>query len=127
MLVPEPPAQRPQFATLALAVAAACSVVPPASFPPHADHHVAADFVVPAAGRLLLPASTRELVVRELAVDPPPSAESFDANGRWFLFPPGTAVHVRCRLRAYADAAGNVPTIGEILVGAARIEPLEGP
>ena len=99
-----------------------------ASFPEFAEHHVAADFVVPAEGRLRLPVSTRSLVVQELGLEPAPQREQFDGNGaRWLLYPAGTQVRVRCRFRAYAEPGQHAPDPAAILPGARRIEVLEGP
>jgi hypothetical protein len=107
---------------------ACCSTLPDSRFPDFAEHHVAAEFLVPAAGRLRLPASTRSLVVQELSLDPTPQAEMFDAHGeRWLVYPAGTAVHVRCRFRAYATNGGKVPSPAEVLIGARDIRNLEEP
>ena len=115
------------LAVLLLAALGACSTLPPATFPEFEDHHVAAEFVVSRDGRLLLPSTTRWLVVRELTLDPQPERERFDGGHRWFEYPAGTAVRVSCRLRAYANPDGRVPKLSEILVDARRIDVLEGP
>jgi hypothetical protein len=107
---------------------AACSSLPEPGFPAFADHHVDAEFVVPAEGRLRLPATTRALVVHELGLHPAPLQEQFDAaGGRWLVYPAGTNVHVRCRFRAYAGAGGSVPAAADVLVGARSIRMLEAP
>ncbi len=106
---------------------AACSTVPPAWYPEFVDHELAAEFVVADDGRLPLPSTTRALVVRTLELDPAPSAELFDGSDRWFAYSPGTAVRVHCRLRAYAQDDGRVPTVAEILPGARSIRVLENP
>ena len=108
------------------ALLAACSALPPATFPEFQDHHVAAEFVVPPDGCLHLPATTRALVVRELALEPLPMREQFAAGSRWFVYPAGTAVRAELRLRAYVQN-GRVPLLHEILRDARRIVPLEAP
>ena len=120
--------QRSTAALWCTVLLAGCSTLPDSRFPDFAEHHVAADFVVPAAGRLRLPSSTRSLVVQELSLDPTPEAELFDAQGeRWLVYPAGTAVRVRCRFRAYAPNGGKVPGPAEVLIGARAIRNLEGP
>src|SRR5687767_15062274 len=96
---------RPLAATLALAASfavAACSTLPPAALPAHADHHVAAQFIVPANGRLALPTSSPALLVQQLELDPPPRGEHFRDAVRWFDYAPGTRVEVRTRFRTWA-------------------------
>ena len=105
-----------------------CSTLPDSRFPDFEEHHVAAEFLVPAAGRLRLPSSTRSLVVQELLLDPTPRAEMFDAHGeRWLVYPAGTAVHVRCRFRAYSHDGGRVPSPAEVMAGARDIRDLQQP
>lgn len=104
-----------------------CSSMPEAGYPPFVDHHVAADFVVPAAGRLHLPMTTRDLVVHELELEPAPLRERFAPGERWFEYPPGASVRLRCRLRAYAPPGGQVPSLPSILPAATAIRPLEAP
>jgi len=105
-----------------------CSTLPDSRFPGFEEHHVAAEFLVPSAGRLRLPSSTRSLVVQELSLDPTPQAELFDSHGeRWLVYPAGTAVHVRCRFRAYAQNGGKVPSPAEVLAGARDIRDLQEP
>ena len=107
---------------------AACSVVPDASYPPFDEHHFAADFVVPADGRLPFPASSRCLTIQELHVSPAPHGEQFGEQGeRWLLYAAGTAVHVRGRVRAYAGVDGHRPGVAELLPGAKHLQRLEGP
>ena len=125
---PDAAKQRLAAALWGTVLLAGCSTLPDSRFPDFAEHHVAAKFVVPAAGRLRLPSSTRSLVVQELSLDPTPQAEMFDAHGeRWLVYPAGTAVHVRCRFRAYAHDGGKVPSPAEVLVGARDIRNLEEP
>jgi hypothetical protein len=107
---------------------ASCSTLPDSRFPDFEEHNVAAEFLVPSAGRLRLPSSTRSLVVQELSLDPSPEAEMFDSKGeRWLVYPAGTAVHVRCRFRAYAQNGGKVPSPAEVLAGARDIKDLQEP
>lgn len=130
MILRCPDAAKPRLAAAlwCTVLLAGCSTLPDSRFPDFAEHHVAAEFVVPAAGRLRLPSSTRSLVVQELSLDPTPEAEMFDAQGeRWLVYPAGTAVHVRCRFRAYAQNGGRVPSPAEVLVGARDIRNLEEP
>jgi hypothetical protein len=107
---------------------AGCSTLPDSRFPDFEEHHVAAEFLVPSGGRLRLPSSTRSLVVQEMSLDPTPEAEVFDSKGgRWLVYPAGTAVHVRCRFRAYAQNGGKVPSPAEVLAGARDIHDLQEP
>lgn len=92
---------------LLLPLAAACSTLPPPQYPPFTELDVHADCVVPADGRLRVPASSRDCVVYELATTPDAAGEAFGGDGeRWLLFAPGTRVRVGCRFRVYA-AAGD--------------------
>ena len=70
----------------------ACSNVPPATWPAFAEHHVAAEFVVPADGLLPMPLTSWSLVVRELTAEPAPHGERFEGGRRWFVYPAGTSV-----------------------------------
>lgn len=118
---PRPSPRRPGrgLAPLALLLAA-CSTLPPAHYPSFSDHDVTAAYVVGDDGRLAFPATNRELVVDALRLDPPPLGERFAGDGRrWFVYPRGTAVTARCRLRVYAGADGVLPTLGAVLPGAA--------
>ena len=102
-----------------LAIAAACSSLPPPAFPPHLDHDLLVDYVVPANGRLAMPSSTATRVVWQLAAEPPPTSEQFGADGdRHWLFPAGTEVQVRCRCRLYRE--GEAPTDPVALFPGAR-------
>jgi len=84
-----------------------CSTLPTPTLPPFADHHVRAEFVVGADGRLAVPASGPDLVVHDLELHPTPRGEHFTATGRWFDYAPGTHVLVRARFRSYGDHAAN--------------------
>ncbi|MCB9884805.1 MAG: hypothetical protein H6838_04895 [Planctomycetes bacterium] len=104
---------------LPLLAAAACSTVPEASYPPFADHDLRAEFVVPASGEFLFPASDARRVVQQLQLLPPPRGERFGAAGeRWLLYPAGTKVQVTARLRTFAGDDGTLPTPAELLPGA---------
>jgi hypothetical protein len=105
----------------------ACSNIPPAEFPAFTERAVAAEFVVPADGRLMMPHSSWLLVVQELEADPAPQAERFDGGTRWFVYPAGTAVRVRCRYRAYAEPGGRPAEPADVLSGASSIRALEEP
>lgn len=117
----------PFVQALWVALLCGCSTMPGGSFPAFTDHHVAADFVVPPEGRLHLPATTRDLVVRELELEPAPVREAFAPGDRWFEYPAGTAVRMRCRLRAYALPDGSIPSLRAILPDAAAIHTLTSP
>lgn len=100
-------------------VAAACSSLPPPAYPPHVDHDLVAEFEVPANGCLAMPSSTATRVLWQLAAEPPPSAERFDAaGGRVWLYPAGTVVRVSCRCRLYAE--GEAPPPPTVLFPGAR-------
>lgn len=100
--VPVPRASR-TLAIFAAAIAAACSVLPPHAYPPFVDLGVAADCVVPADGRLRVPASAHDCVVHELTAEPAAQGEAFGDDGaRWLLYAPGTRVRIACRFRVYA-------------------------
>ncbi|MCK5945333.1 MAG: hypothetical protein KAI24_25310 [Planctomycetes bacterium] len=101
-----------------LAALAACSTMPMASLPPHVDYAFDARYQVGSDGELRLPASTRALVVRELQLSPPPLREHFEDGQRTLRYPPGSAVHARGALRAYANDDGSLPTLAELLPGA---------
>ncbi|HEX6810939.1 MAG TPA: hypothetical protein VF384_04875 [Planctomycetota bacterium] len=122
-------AKQRRWAALACAAwLAGCSTMPDSRFPDFVEHHVTAQFVVPQAGRLRVPASNRSLVVQELSLEPLPQAEVFEANGERFLvYPAGTPVYVRCRFRAYATNGGPVPGLAEVLTGAHDIRNLQEP
>lgn len=125
MLSVAPAPARAHRAAFALAAAcwAGCSVLPPAHYPAFADHLFAAEFVVPEAGRLQLPTTTRDVVVQELRATPPPQRELFgDGGERWFVYPPGAEVHVVCRCRSYAPPDGQALTPQQLLPGARHIE-----
>ncbi|MCA8975680.1 MAG: hypothetical protein KDC98_13240 [Planctomycetes bacterium] len=85
-----------------LAVSTGCAVLPPQSYPAYLDSDLEVRCRVPASGRLRVPASGPDLVVRELRAEPPPRGETFDRGGaRWLLYDGGTDVVVRTRLRIY--------------------------
>lgn len=111
---------RSQVATAVVAIAhAACSSLPPPAYPPHADHALVAEFEVPASGFLTMPSSTATRVLWQLAAEPPPTAERFDAAGaRVWLYPAGTVVRVTCRCRLYAE--GEAPPPPSVLFPGAR-------
>ena len=104
-----------------------CSVLPPPSYPPYADHDVTAAFVVPDSGRLPVPSSRPGLVVHELRATPAPARESFEAGQRCWHFAPGAHVDLHCRFRVYAEAGGPVPQPGTVLPGAVRLEAQQTP
>lgn len=107
-----------------LVLTVGCGTTPRQSYPTFVDHRVLATFEVPANGLLRVPATTRDLVVHELALQPTPRAERYDAEGRRFLvYDRGTTVTLEGRFRVYATATG-VPTPAEILPGAATIAAL---
>lgn len=113
---------------LLLALAApACSTLPVAAFPPYVEHRVEAEYVVPPSGRLLLPASSPQLVVLALELLPPPDGERFRADRRWFTYAPGTRVTVRGRVRAYSPPGAPPPAAATLFDGAARLRLLDAP
>ncbi len=113
------------FAAFGAIALTACAVLPERSYPDFRDHHLAADYVVPLDGRILVPATTRDLIVQELELLPPPLGETFDADGaRWMLYDHGTNVRLRGRFRAYGTGAGDAVTPTQLLPGAQRIEVL---
>jgi hypothetical protein len=115
---------RPRFRWLLPLAAAACSTLPPASYPPFVDHDVRAEYVVGDDGRLGFPVTTREFVVQSLRLEPAPLDEHFDAAGRrWFVYAGGTAVTARCRLRVYALPDGSEPPLAQLLPGAVAVVP----
>lgn len=128
LTVPHPTARWRAAAGALLLAAVACSTLPPASYPPFAEHRVAADFVVPASGLLRLPATTRDLIVQELDAEPRPQREQFGQDGERFLvYPAGTAVRVRCRFRSYGELDRAPETPAQVLPAATHIELLTTP
>lgn len=120
--------RRPPRLLAATLLLAACSTLPPAAYPEFADHLVAARFVVPEGGLLRLPVSGTDLVVQELTATPPPQRELFGHDGeRWFVYPAGTHVHVRCRCRSYAAGDARPRSPAQLLPGAHHIEVLGTP
>jgi hypothetical protein len=114
-------------AAATLAALPACSTLPEPARPAFADHHVAADFVVPDSGRLELPTSSDALLVRELVLEPAPLAEQFRDERRWFTYAPGTRVVVRARFRSYALAGASPADAAQVFAGAARVRELAPP
>lgn len=113
---------------LLLALAApACSTLPEPTFPPYVEHRVEAEYIVPQSGRLLLPASSPELVVLALELLPPPEDERFRADRRWFTYAPGTRVTVRGRVRAYSTPGAQPPDAAALFDGAVRLRLLDAP
>ena len=105
-----------------------CAAVPDPFYPPFCDHHLAAHYIVPEAGRIRIPATSRELVVQKLQVEPDPNGESFDKDGtRWLLYDRGTRVRLRGSFRAYSSPTGTGATPAELLPGARDIRVLEAP
>jgi len=112
----------------AIAVAAtACSSLPPPVRPPHHDHRVEAEFIVPANGRLALPTSSATLVLQQLELAPPPLREHVDQTSRWFAYAPGTRVTVHARFRSYASGDDAPPGPAAVLPGAATLRVLDAP
>lgn len=106
---------------VATALTGACSHLPPAQLPAHADYDVVAHCEVAADGRLPIPTSTRDTVVWSLRTDPLPSAELLAADGgRWFRYAPGTKVAIACRVRRYGTDLGANP-LAELFPVGARI------
>lgn len=89
--------------------------MPEPSYPAHADHRFRASFLIGAEGRLPLLSTTKDVVVRELQLDPEPTTERFSPDGRWFVYPPGTTVKVRGALRVYQAADGSIPALKDLL------------
>jgi len=95
----------PRLLCYTLAVFGACATLPPARYPDHTDITIAVRCVAPSSGRVRVPASTSEIVVRSLAALPPPDGETFDAQGRrWLLYDAGTELTLRGQLRLYGLA-----------------------
>lgn len=94
--------------------------MPDPHLPKHSEHDVVAEFVVPEDGRLVLPATSHDLIVHELRLEPAPLAEQFGEGARWFTYEPGTRVVVHGRFRHYA--AGDAPwDPSELFAGAVRV------
>lgn len=93
----------------------ACSLLPPTGTPPHADWSFRAGYVIDQTGRLPFPVTTRELVVRDLQLDPAPLGEGFADGARWFVYPAGTAVDVHGVLRIYQRHDGSQPSLADVL------------
>ena len=109
---------------LVAAAASSCSSLPDAHYPPFVEHEIDASFLVDETGELPFPATTRDIVVRSLQLDPTPTGERFDDSGqRFFLYPPGSAVTARCQVRIYAGRDGTQRTVADLLPLALRIAP----
>lgn len=93
----------------------ACSTLPDSELPAHQDHNFHASYVIGSNGRLVFPSTTRNLVIRKFQLSPNPLSEQFGSDRRWFVYPAGTTVHASGELRAYADAAGEIPKLSELL------------
>ena len=91
-----------------------CSSLLPLHREAFVDDCVLAEFVVGPDGRLVLPATDESLVLRRLELAPPPLAERFAGSERWFVYPEGTTVDVRCTYRAYGKHGGPPPTPREL-------------
>lgn len=92
--------------TLLAPLCGGCSTVPAASYPPFAEHHVAASYQFAPGGehRAAVPASDAGLLVQELSSEPPAVGEQWEAGQRYLLAPPGCRrFEVRCRYRVYGD------------------------
>ncbi|MEZ6036722.1 MAG: hypothetical protein R3F29_04535 [Planctomycetota bacterium] len=82
----------------------ACSNLPPKTYPGFVEQDLEASFVVDEHGRIVFPATTGDLVVHRLELQPQPLGEHFGSDGeRWFTYAPGTAVTLRAWLRSYDD------------------------
>ncbi|MEC8652848.1 MAG: hypothetical protein VYA51_03915 [Planctomycetota bacterium] len=110
---------RAWFRVALLGLPAACSTMPPQTLPPHVDHEFDARYTVGQDGALRLPVTRRNLVIRELDLQPAPIAEAFGEGVRTLRYRPGTTVTARGALRAYAKPDGAMPTLEELLPGAA--------
>lgn len=83
---------------------AGCATLPEPSYPPHRDAQLAARCRVPASGRLQVPATTADIVVRTLTAEPPPAGERYLPDGaRCLLYRPGAEVVVHTSVRVYGD------------------------
>lgn len=89
----------------------------------HADHDVVAEFVVPADGRLPVPASDATLRVDDVAFAPAPAGEGFGVAGRWFRFPPGARVTARLRFRTFAREGAPPASAQATLPHASALRP----
>lgn len=117
----------PRIAALAVPFLAGCSVLPPAEYPPHRDHHLEVRYELPPEGerRLQVPASGAELTVYELLTEPAGIPEAFEAGRRWLLPPPEIdTVILRVRYRTFAAEDGDLAP-EHLFPGAARIHPLQ--
>ncbi|MCR9243860.1 MAG: hypothetical protein NXI31_02430 [bacterium] len=102
-----------------------CAIVPPQRYPEFEDLHLRAHYVVPGDGRLQIPATTREIVVQQLELSPPPLRESFATNGtRYVHYDDGITVTLHGRFRSYRRGSDQPRTPTDLLPGADRIEVL---
>jgi len=107
---------------------AGCSTMPAGGYPPHCDHQLMAEFVVPEDGWLAVPSSTPHLVVRQLASEPSPLGERYDTRQqRYLAFPAGSRITLRCDLRCYAAEPGHLPELHELLPHAVKVYSLPRP
>jgi len=104
-----------------LAALTGCSTMPPPSMPAHVDYDFDARFVASADGEVTLPVTQRDLVISRLQLSPRPAAERFGPGVRVLRYAPGAVVRVQGRLRAYRDADGSLPSLQELLPGAAEV------
>lgn len=102
-------------------LAAACSTVPSREWPPFDQRTVRATFRTDGAP-IELPASSADLTVIELVIEPAPAAEQW-VGGRRRVVPPAgcSELHVRCVYRAYARD-GALPSPQQVFVGATAVE-----
>jgi hypothetical protein len=122
--------QAPVAATalLSLSLATSCSTMPTGDYPPHCDHALLAECVVPADGWLPVPSSTADLVVRHLTSEPPALGERYDAaQQRYLAFPAGSRITLRCDLRCYAAPHGQLPALRDLLPAAVVLRSLPPP
>lgn len=92
----------PMRAVLLTSLLVGCSALPERGHPPFADSIVHATFVVPADGRLPLPTTTTDFVVRRLELTPTADGERYDRDGtRWFHYRPGVEVQATLLWRQY--------------------------
>lgn len=102
-------------------------MLPEATPPRHEDHLVEAEFLVPSSGRLVLPASTAEILVRELHLAPAPEREEFRGTERAFTYAPGTLVTVRGSVRIYAAGVNAPRPLPQVFAGARHLQRADAP
>lgn len=111
--------------TVLTAIFSGCSSLPPTTTPPHRDYGVNATYLIGEDGKLCFPSTTQQLIVRSITLTPHPTGEEFQDNERWFLYPEGTKVHVRAKLRAYAIEGGGMTALQDLLPGATLLPLLD--